>query len=97
MTTIEAAALDFYRAREARKTAKNALLEYRQQVGDCEARDSEARQPPCYYSDASREDDEWCNVCEGAQPLWEFYRKASARSGASMRRLLLLCKKEATI
>lgn len=32
--------------------------------------------------------EEWCEVCQGAQPLWEAYRKAATAAGVATRHLI---------
>lgn len=92
MPHIRDAALDLYRDREKQKADKNALLEYRRAAKTCN--NIADNGSPCFSDEClTREAGEWCDICEGAQPLWESYRKSANLAGASLRKLLRLCRK----
>lgn len=97
MPHIRDAALDFYRDREKQKSARAALREFRQKAGGCDCEDDET--PRCYLMSKDRpiqgneEYEPWFDTCQAAQPLWEAYRNAANLAGASLRKLLRLCRK----
>lgn len=91
MPKIRDAAIDLYRARIERVEASKALKSYREQHGSCEREDHYGNVRPCYYRIPDQ--DEWCEVCLGSQPLFERKMKASQKCGAAIRRIMHVCKK----
>ena len=93
--SIRDAALDLYRDRTSHKAAKDALREFREKEGGCKHEDYDC--PPCFRSEGpiggNDEYEPWCDNCQAAQPLWDSYHKAANLAGASLRKLLLLCRK----
>jgi hypothetical protein len=92
---IAETALALFAARQDRKRLFCVLTAYRVKHGVCEGHSrSDEDGSPCYYVRALPFD-QWCDVCQGAQPLWLAYRKASDRCGAEMRSLMSRCNRAA--
>ena len=94
MADFKGAAIALYQARQRHKQAHEALKQYRKEHGSCDG-ENYANTGPCYMRyDLTRVD--WCDICEGSQPLWEERTRASRRLGPTLRRLMYLCKQEVT-
>jgi len=84
-------ALALYAAREKWRLTRGNLLQYRIEVGKCDGHNHE--EGPCYYQHRLAFPD-WCDVCQGAQPLWLAYQVASRQAGVALQNLLRLCRRE---
>ena len=84
MTDAEQILLDLYRARRARVNAKEAMRAKAEALGQCDGRNY-PEAGPCYekYPDDKTE---WCEVCIEKLPVWEEWRRVSARAGAALRK-----------
>lgn len=85
---IEQAVLRLYRARVARRETHAALKAYRQEHGSCV---KHGNLPPCFATGSYILVD-WCEICQGAQPLWEARRKAYIEATAALISLLNMGK-----
>lgn len=91
MSQIEAAAIAYDKARQRRYTARRALLNYRQLYGSCDGPNMPYR-GVCYQERGLPMED-WCEVCQGSQPLWLEKKAAAVEVGKTLRRLTYLCRK----
>ena len=105
MTTLETAALTWHAARQKHRTAKEAILEYRRIHGSCtvkpESYYDDSGAGPCYTRGPRRETlgrallfADWCEVCQGSQPLYEARYAAGIAVGVALRALGRACAQE---
>lgn len=91
MTELEQAAIDLYKARMKRDKTKKVLREYREEYGSCKMEIPVYGVQECYRE--QKPEDQWCEVCQGSQPLYLERKEAGNKVASSMRRLMNLCSK----
>ena len=82
---------DLYRARRARKDAKEELRLLSEEIGVCNMpEDSDGLHDVCFREWPDPEDrDEWCDICKQKLPIWQKYHEAANRAGAALRACLM--------